>query len=434
MVTEENKTCKKQDEPRLYKKRWFILFLYVIVAPTSTMQWTQYTIVADVIRDYYKVSYEAVNWTNLTALLCYVIFAFPSCYAIDKYGIRKTLIITTCATCVATWIKVGSVSPDNFWVIIVGQIVLSIPQACLLNLPPKLAANWFGPDEVSMACSVGLTGIQLGAAFGFLLPPVLIKKETVDNDLFVTGLGLAVICTITLFLIVPFFSNKPSVPPSYAAMKQDLTVNYIHSIKQILKNIPLILAVLGAGINVAVFCVFQALLNQIILYNYPDGSEDAGLIGVLMVVMGLFGSVIAGIILDKFKIYRAFILILDTSIVLTFIVFSFTLKMNIIFPYVLFLILAKWSVSYQIAIETSYPEPEAAVVGLINGVGQSLGIAFTYAYSYIFYQFNDFWANIFLSSTCFVSLFFIAFSKFELKRQLTNTTLKDEVPKEITKC
>lgn len=50
---------------------------------------------------------------------------------------------------------------------------------------------------------------------------------------------------------------------------------------------------------VGVFYAISTLLNQIVLTHYNDGEEDAGRIGLCIVVAGMIGSVCCGIVLDK---------------------------------------------------------------------------------------------------------------------------------------
>lgn len=50
---------------------------------------------------------------------------------------------------------------------------------------------------------------------------------------------------------------------------------------------------------VGVFYAISTLLNQIVLYHYPGAEEDAGRIGLCIVVAGMLGSVCCGVILDK---------------------------------------------------------------------------------------------------------------------------------------
>lgn len=64
-------------------------------------------------------------------------------------------------TCAGSWIKVGSVSPDRFWVGFLGQAIVALSQVFVLSVPARLAAVWFGPSQVSSACSIGVFGNQV---------------------------------------------------------------------------------------------------------------------------------------------------------------------------------------------------------------------------------------------------------------------------------
>ncbi|KAK4879371.1 hypothetical protein RN001_007517 [Aquatica leii] len=391
MVLEINKQEIELQKTKLYKKRWFILLLYVVIYPCGALQWTQYVVVADVIVDYYDVSYEDVNWTNLITALFYVVFSLPSCYVIDKYGIRKSGVISGIGVCVVAWIKVVSVAPDKFWLVITAQGVLVILQAPFVNMAPKIAANWFGPDEVSIACAIGFVGMQIGVALGFVLPPLLIKKETVENDLFMTNTGIAVTCTIAALLLFLFFLDKPPIPPSYATMNQNHQIEYIESAKKVIKNKSFVLILLACGLSLSVCVVLQTVLNQVILKWYPDASEDVGWIGLLMVITGICGTIFAGILTDKFKAFRSSLLFFGSFSAMTLIALTCTLHLNIIYPYIScslfgFFFGSLWNVSYEIGVEITYPEPEAITVGLINGIGQAMGIVFTYIYGFLFYK------------------------------------------------
>jgi MFS transporter, FLVCR family, feline leukemia virus subgroup C receptor-related protein len=68
-------------------------------------------------------------------------------------------------TLIGSWIKVFSVHPDLFWVTFLGQTIVALSQTYVLSIPVPLAAAWFGPKEVSTACSIGLLGPQVRKKF-----------------------------------------------------------------------------------------------------------------------------------------------------------------------------------------------------------------------------------------------------------------------------
>lgn len=64
----------------------------------------------------------------------------------------------------------------------VGQAISAIAQVFILGIPARLAAVWFGPNEVSTATALGVFGNQVGVAIGFLLPPEIVP-EVEDKEL-----------------------------------------------------------------------------------------------------------------------------------------------------------------------------------------------------------------------------------------------------------
>jgi hypothetical protein len=73
-------------------------------------------------------------------------------------GLRVSAILGTAC---GSWIKVASASPDVFAVAFVGQTLVAVSQVFILSVPARLAAVWFGPSEVSSACSIGVFGNQV---------------------------------------------------------------------------------------------------------------------------------------------------------------------------------------------------------------------------------------------------------------------------------
>lgn len=149
------------EEPRTYKKRWAILAMFCCLSMSNAFQWTEYTIISGIIEKYYNVTLTAVTWTSMIYMLTYIPLVFPASWLLDKYGLRLTCLLGACGNCFGSWVKCGSVSPDRFWVTFVGQTIVGASQIFTLGLPPRLAAVWFGPKEVSTACSLGVFGNQV---------------------------------------------------------------------------------------------------------------------------------------------------------------------------------------------------------------------------------------------------------------------------------
>lgn len=73
-------TTLNQQETHIYKKRFIILFIFVMLSASNALQWIEYSIIAHIIKSYYNVSYSAVDWTSMIYMVSYMILVFPGRY------------------------------------------------------------------------------------------------------------------------------------------------------------------------------------------------------------------------------------------------------------------------------------------------------------------------------------------------------------------
>uniref|UniRef100_A0A915E866 Major facilitator superfamily (MFS) profile domain-containing protein n=1 Tax=Ditylenchus dipsaci TaxID=166011 RepID=A0A915E866_9BILA len=304
------------EKMKVYTKRYAILLMFVLLSASNAMQWIEYAIINNIITSYYGVQAISVDWTSMIYMLTYMILVFPGSWFLDRYGLRVSVLIGAFGNCFGAWLKILSTAPDKFWLTFMAQTI---------------AAVWFGPKQVSTACAVGVFGNQLGIAIGFLLPPQLVKQgspESVAFDLSVLFLISAVANSFIFVFIVLFFSEKPPLPPSMAqvqAIEESVDHNFVDSLKQLVVNHNYMLLLISYGINVGVFYAVSTLLSQMISQFYEDSEEEAGIIGLLIVVSGMAGSIVCGYILDKFHHYKATTLVVYLFSFLGMVLFTLVL-------------------------------------------------------------------------------------------------------------
>lgn len=71
-------------EIKQYKKRWINLLVFVLYAINNGIHWVQFTIINNVISDYYHVSPTTVEWTSGIYMLTSVVLSIPALYLLDK--------------------------------------------------------------------------------------------------------------------------------------------------------------------------------------------------------------------------------------------------------------------------------------------------------------------------------------------------------------
>ncbi|KAJ8396875.1 hypothetical protein AAFF_G00011980 [Aldrovandia affinis] len=109
---------------------------------------------------FYNVDSFAIDWMSMIYMLTYIPLIFPVTWLLDKKGLRVVALVAASMNCLGAWIKVGSSRPELFAVTMFGQFTCSFAQVFILGIPSRLASVWFGSDEVSTACSIGVFGNQ----------------------------------------------------------------------------------------------------------------------------------------------------------------------------------------------------------------------------------------------------------------------------------
>uniref|UniRef100_A0AAQ5Y329 Choline/ethanolamine transporter FLVCR1 n=1 Tax=Amphiprion ocellaris TaxID=80972 RepID=A0AAQ5Y329_AMPOC len=394
----------------LYKKRWAIVFLFSSYSLSNAYQWIQYGIISNIIVKFYTVEAFAVDWLSMIYMLTYIPFIFPVTWLLDKKGLRVTALVANALNCAGTWIKVASAKPELFWVTMVGQLLSSLAQVFILGMPARLASVWFGADEVSTACSIGVFGNQMGIAIGFLVPPILVPNVDDMTELayhirimFYISAGVA---TFIFVLVIIVFQERPELPPTQAQAQarsiQPDEYSYMASIFRLLRNKPFMLLVVSYGLNVGCFYAISTLLNRMIIEHYPGEEVNAGRIGLTIVIAGMAGSLICGIWLDKTKTYKQTTLVVYVLSLVGMLVYAFTLNLGHLWVVFVtagvlgFFMTGYLPLGFEFAVELTYPESEGTSSGLLNCSAQIFGIIFTISQGKIIDKWGTLAGNIFL--------------------------------------
>ncbi|XP_032881210.1 feline leukemia virus subgroup C receptor-related protein 1 isoform X1 [Amblyraja radiata] len=421
-------------QSRVYCTRFMILIVFSLYSMVNAFQWIQYSIISNIFSTFYQVSYEQIDWLSVVYMLVYVPLIFPAAWLLDKKGLRIVALLGSGLNCIGAWLKIASVRRDLFGVTMFAQTVCSIAQIFILGLPSRVASVWFGPREVSTACASAVLGNQLGVAFGFLLPPILVPNTPDDLDLMANNIsilfyGTATIATLLFILVVAVFKDKPPLPPSQSQavlLDNPDEYSYKQSIINLFKNVPFVLLLLSYGILTGSYYSVGTLLNQMIIAHYQGQELNAGRIGLTLVVSGMVGSILSGFWVDRTKAYKQTTLAVYIISFIGMLVFTFTLNLGHIEVVFVtagvlgFFMTGYLPLGFEFGVEITYPESEGTSSGLLNASAQLFGIVFTLAQGKLKADYNTFTGNIFLCSWIFVGIILTVFIKTDLKRQQAN--------------
>ena len=114
-------------------------------------------------------------------------------------------------TTAGSWIKVFSADPERFWLTFVGQTLVALSQTFILSVPARLAAVWFGPDQVSSACSIGVFGNQVIYIINIWKFYTSLNNIDHDNIIFLFDFSLRYLMNLYIFEFVGNVFSKGSL-------------------------------------------------------------------------------------------------------------------------------------------------------------------------------------------------------------------------------
>ncbi|XP_046751539.1 uncharacterized MFS-type transporter C09D4.1-like [Diprion similis] len=419
-------------EVKVFKRRWLQLFLFVLYSASNGLQWLQYTIITNIICRYYNVSRITVALTTVVLMVSYMLLLVPTSYLINRVGLRWTVLIGATVTCLGSWIKVFSAAPDRFAVTLMGQCVVAVSQSFLCPVPGKLAACWFGKDQVAMATAIGYHGICCGIFTCFLGIPLIVKNherlDDIGNDLSLVYWIVAIYCTVVLLAVFLLFQDEPPLPPSESRALQKIKreaspEGFLPPLKRVLGNRNYLVLWLAWGLDTTLLNTAATFCNPFLVTRFKNVDAELGKLELLFSIMGLIGSVIVASILDKTKKFRIIFNATSAMALLWGILYglSFYLE-NKVMVFISGGILATSLGSYcvvamEMCVEATYPESEAVVTGILTMSSQINGIWIVLVTSKVLEDYGDMAAHAILCSALALATLLTIFHKPELRRQ-----------------
>ena len=230
-------------------------------------------------------------------------FWIPAILLLEYTNLRVFVIIGSVLNIVGAVMKCFANDPSLAWLTWLGQASCALAQPFLLGVPPRLAAIWFPSNEVSTATAMGVFGNQLGVAFGFIIPPLIVigpgavfnsngsyptdwsnldrypdqaamAIEVVSDQLRILSVTIAIMSAVSFFSVIFLFQKEPLHPPSVAescrrsGLENNGTVSpahiYYSELRSLMSNRSFILLLISYGLNGGCYYTISALINQII--------------------------------------------------------------------------------------------------------------------------------------------------------------------------
>ena len=159
-------------ETKLYKKRWVILFLFVIQNVVAKVSISSNGVINDVYKEYFKISYYIIDWFTLIQIPAMIMSAFILAFFTfnSVFDSRNLFVLlSSCAIFSYAFSMVAFVHNPLYFFIILCQFVISFGAESSQATISAIATNWFPENQIGFALSIKTMAYSLGCALGFII-------------------------------------------------------------------------------------------------------------------------------------------------------------------------------------------------------------------------------------------------------------------------
>ncbi len=347
--------------------RWVMLAVFMLAVAINQLLWISFAPITGAAAAFYQVNDLAIGLLSLVFMVVFIVVSIPASWVIDTYGIRVGVGIGVVLTGVFGLLR-GLVAGDYTWVLI-SQIGIAVGQPFVLNAIAKIAGRWFPIDARATATGLASLAIYVGIFTGLAVTPMIVSRSSISTALLIYG----VISAAIGILFVALARERPATPvgPEERSLVFD-------GIKSVFANRNFIILFMLFLVGLGVFNAVTTWIEDIVS---PRGftSDQAGLVGGLMVLGGIAGAIIIPPLSDRIRRRVPFILLALAGAIpgLLGITFATSYPLLLASAFVLgAFLLSSGPLGFQYGAEITYPAPEGTSNGLLILAGQVSGIVF----------------------------------------------------------
>ena len=273
------------------RSRWVVLGIYAWVAGLSQMLWLNFAPILSFIQKRYDVSANMASLLLLVFPLTYIVLSIPAGSLTDRKGYKYAIGLGTVLMAVFSCVRVFT---GSFWILLLAQTGISLGQPYVVNGITKLVMDWFPAEQATLATGLGTVGLFFGMSLGMAATPIAM-------DAFGFSATMAIFAAISVVSCAAFLllCRERSTGGETAGISREFWPR--------MRNPSLVLL---CGISFIGLGFFNGLTTWIeaILATNGIGSVQAGIIGGLLIIGGVFGSALIPALSERFRKRKPFLI------------------------------------------------------------------------------------------------------------------------------
>jgi MFS family permease len=353
-------------------RRWAVIGSFMFVNLTIQTLWISYSPIAGAAAKFYGVSDMLVSAFAMVFMVAFVPLSIPVSWSIDRFGFRWP--VTVGALLMGACGVGRGLAGNHYALAFAFSLGLAVAQPFLLNAWTKVPANWLPRKERASAVGLITLASLVGTALGQLLPPMLLESG-IGIGAMQLGFGLLSAFSAVVFLLVARERPEVEVEPGEARERALMLngIRYAFSVRPFV--ITLAISFVGLGFFNGVNTWIEPMIR-------PRGftPADAGLVGAIIVMSGLFGAVLLPALSDREGKRRKYLMIGLVGCLPGILGLTFATSPLLLYASAAelgFFLVSVMPIAMQYASEITWPTPEGTSNGLIQLFGQG-AVVFVY--------------------------------------------------------
>jgi MFS family permease len=356
---------------KLYSYRWVVLAVFMFINLTIQILWVTYTSITGPAAQFYGVTDLEIGWLAMSFMVAFIPLSIPVSWIIDTYGFK--LAVSIGAVMMGVFGILRGFAGANYSLVLWSTIGIAAAQPFLLNAWTKVPANWFAIEERATAVGLVTLANLVGTGLGFLFTPILIETISIPTVQLIFG-GIAAFSAVLFVLLA---RETPPTPPGPAG--SEVRALMLDGLKHALTVKPFLIYLFVSFIGLGIFNGVSTWVENIVR---PRGftPTEAGILGVSMLVGGVFGAVVIPPFSDKQHRRKPYILagMLLAIPGLIGVIYATNPWLLYISAFEMgFFLVSTSPIGMQYAAEVTQPTPEGTSNGLIQLFGQA-SVVFVY--------------------------------------------------------
>ncbi len=355
---------------RLYRYRWVVLGAFALLNAVVQANWITFAPVTDDAAAFYGVSDLRIGLLSMIFMVVFVVVSIPASYVIDTYGLRVGIGIGSVLT--AGFALTRGLFGGSYGWVFASQVGLAVGQPFVMNAITKVGARWFPLHERATAAALPSLAQFVGIIAAMAATPALRDGLGMKGMLVFYG-GLSAAAGAAALALI---RERPPTPPDDAGIEERTPV--FAGLRHILRQRDMLILLALFFVGLGIFNAITTWIEQVVAPRGLD-SEQAGIIGAVMVVGGILGAGLLSVLSDRLRRRKPFLVLAVAGMApgLVGLAFAASYPLLLASAFVFgFFMMSAYPVGFQYSAEVSYPAPEATSQGLMIMAGQVSGILF----------------------------------------------------------